>query len=330
MTHDLSYAPARPSPIRRWWRRLRWPLLGTLLVIALLLTPAIYRRASRHLADRQVHWWRQVAESAPPIDFQSGPKAPEKVARVRAIIADFEPHLEAALHHRDSRVRTAAAEAVEKVSWWFRPAPRIPPVDPPLFSRATHDLFVERLLSGEEGMEELRSAVLVDRRPIDLRPAVAAWPGLRPVRRRIIMVVLFDSGPQTPGAGELLRFSARDADVTVRRQGRFILIHWLKPPSFAWHTTGGGMAHWRMPDGGRIMDPAVALDLFAGAANGRGQATSSATAVLWHFGPMLPERAAVHLPALDAQAAVPPDYTYVSQNAAAAAAAIRAALEDSP
>ena len=249
----LDYDTDRPPLRRRVWRRVRLPLTVVALLAAVLLTPAIWRRADEYLIEREVsRWtrWRDAAKAHSRL-VQSVEATPERVAPLRALVGEFEPRLPDALNHRSQRVRSHAAEAIGAALSELSPSVRRPPLKPPLFTDATRRLCYERYLSD---FSDVRASLYLwdamataADRPVDLRLAIKAWPNLPQVRRTMLVRLVQVLGPQTPHAGE------------------FLLLVDPPPRARTWCQLDGLLTIWfpldgRLPcDGRRCSGTAIAL-----------------------------------------------------------------------
>ena len=334
-SEPLTYA-TRPPLRRRVWRRVRLPLLVVSLLAALLLARPAWRRADRWLVDREVARWRQhsrqILDQRP--DWQSDAARDEALRHLRATVAAFEPDLPAALDHRDPRVRDAAATAAYTAAGRFgqyRMHSRFH--TEPLFAEQTRagiwqscvaemrlDSFTGQLL-----LDAINYSATDDAAPIDLRPAIAAWPDLSTQQRKGLIDLVHQLGPQTPLAGELILLASETNQPAVRYALDQLVWHWFSPWVLALHEKGSPMGYWRMPDDREIMDPVAAVEALGGDQTAPIPMYSLPLAVVGHFGPRAGGVAVKYLPALDATAAqesrLPPQRAF----AATAARAIRAA-----
>ena len=328
----LDYDTDRPPLRRRVWRRVRLPLTVVALLAAVLLTPAIWRRADEYLIEREVsRWtrWRDAAKAHSRL-VQSVEATPERVAPLRALVGEFEPRLPDALNHRSQRVRSHAAEAIGAALSELSPSVRRPPLKPPLFTDATRRLCYERYLSD---FSDVRASLYLwdamataADRPVDLRLAIKAWPNLPQVRRTMLVRLVQVLGPQTPHAGEFLLLVDPPPRARTWCQLDGLLTIWF-PLDGHYRVTDGDVlepqSHWRLPGDVELLDAETAVRLFGGCTTQSGRLTRSAVAVLAYFGPRAGSAAVERLPDLDATAAAEYDFERVAP--ADAAHAIRAA-----
>ena len=220
--HDLSYEAARPSPIRRWWRRLRLPALGVVLAIALLLTPVAYRRADGWMIDRDRAWWRQRMRAASP-----GDGTMPDPATVRRLMDEVGPDLVGGLTHRNEGVAIYALLTLDGI-----------------VVRMMVPNGVETRFPAEVTADLLRHAGSLPAHampsygfePADLRPALRQWDELDLERRLALLRAARVWGPDAPGAADVVRRAAESEPARLPWEAKRTIQVWrdranrLRPP----------------------------------------------------------------------------------------------------
>ena len=334
-SEPLTYA-TRPPLRRRVWRRVRLPLLVVSLLAALLLARPAWRRADRWLVDREIARWRQydqvIFDRRP--DWRSDAVRAEAIRHLRATVAGFERELPAGLGHRDPRVRDAAANAAYMAASQFaRYRLHRLAGDEPLFTAPIRAAIWQRCIAemrlnsytAQPLLYTVQYSATDDAGPIDLRPAIEAWPNLSATQQEGLIDLVHQLGPQTPLAGDLLLLASQTPTPAVRYALGQLVWHWFSPWVLALHEKGSPMGYWRMPDDREIMDPVAAVEALGGDQTAPVPMGPLPLAVVGHFGPRAGGVAVKYLPALDATAAqesrLPPQRAF----AATAIRAIRAA-----
>ena len=328
----LDYPAAESTPRRRLWRRVRLPLLAVVLLAAVVATPFAWQRADQYLAERErARWAVHLDAVKAATDDMTRPNAtPQQIQALRAAVARFESRLPAALAHKDRGVRKLAVGVVLMASMDFDHFVYGDARRTPLFTDETRAVLWDQALQHAKGGDALiwpllKLALQTDARPIDLKPAIAAWPGLVPARQAELIELVHDIGPQNPDAGELLLLADATDDPRVRRSLEVLLTEWFSPIIFGQHAAAFSLGQWSMPPKREVMDPHAAVRAFGGDVVGDGAMSAWSLAVVAHFGPRAGDAGVDFLPALDAVAAQVGRVQHQRDRAAEAARAIRRA-----
>ena len=334
MTAPLDYAPARPSPTRRWWRRLRLPLLAVALVAAVLATSAAYRHVDAYLIGREAAWWRERSER-----LSADERRARAIGKTRgwplAVAREVGPHLDGALSHRSPRVRAEASSLAYEIGHAFTsPDDEHPTV--PAFDDGVRDMLMGRLLADQHKYPVELATALLACRGVDLTAAAARWDALSADGREAVVYLAYKSGPQTPGGAEIMLRAVTADDAKLRRLARSIYQEWLlhlHPPTASdrdWALSYFPKMHpaWsRPPEPRPVLPPATAARATAAVAlaeqREHGGVSFNWATWLAHYAALAGPEAADVLPALDAAAA-----SAATPESRAAAASAAAAIRD--
>lgn len=222
---SLDYANVSSSAARRWFRRLRMPLLVLSLLAVLLVTPYTFWRVDDYLIERDRTWWGARRDEFKQLRRRTdSSRLTEGAPSFREFAREIAPHLLDGLTHRDQSIRDRVAYLLLLIGIEQREAG-----DPqaPAFANSTRDLLLRQLIEGTDHPGELSVALAYACRPTDLTPVLRQWDQLNVETRHDVMDLARAWGPQMPGGGEILLRGVASSNGSLQVSARVALHRWM-------------------------------------------------------------------------------------------------------